>query len=92
MLHLRRGVFTVEDKDPSVLWQINTDKIFNLWYTLLEKQTNRWMICDYTDEDIVNRHRAILDNILPRNLLRRTHSFAIENVPYAYYTVKYFAR
>ena len=82
------GVYTVEDKDPGLLWQLGSDKIFHLWYDLLAKQTNRWQICDYSNDDILHKYRPILDNILPRNLFQRSNTFSLEIIPYAYFMVK----
>ena len=48
-----KEIYTVEDKDPSVLWQANNDKIFNLWFHLLSNQPQRWKICDYTNDDVL---------------------------------------
>ena len=83
------SVYTVEDKDPSVLWQVNTHKIFDLWYSLFEKQPTRWHISNLTEEDVVAKYQSILSNILPSNLLRRGRTFTADHIPYAYYTIKY---
>ena len=34
--------FTVEDKDPSVLWRMRNDRIFNFWYYLMAACPIRW--------------------------------------------------
>ena len=44
------AVFTLEDKDPSVLWRIEGNKMFDFWYKLFENSPDRWRICDFTNE------------------------------------------
>ena len=45
--------YTVEDKDPSVLWEMHTPAIFNFWYKLLSPSPDRWEIIEETTEQIL---------------------------------------
>ena len=81
--------FTVEDKDPSVLWQMSSNVIFDFWYTLMTKCPDRWKICKVPDVEILKRYRVVLDTILPKSLIGESNAFSWKRVPYAYFTVKY---
>ena len=75
------STFTIEDKDPSVLWRICNNRVFRYWYQLFENSPDRWEICDYTHEEVIAKYRAILDPILPRNLLPRATAFGMSQLP-----------
>lgn len=34
-------VFTVEEKDPSILWKLTGDRIFDFWHSLMTNSPNR---------------------------------------------------
>lgn len=63
MLNLYMWDVTVEDKGPSVLWKLGTNEIFGLWYNLLQKQTGRWQICDYTTLYSTTSYLVIFFNV-----------------------------
>ena len=81
--------YTVEDKDPSVLWRLNSNHIVEFWRNLLKQSPDRWAITNHTEDEVIQYYRSILDNILPRNLLQKRNTFSATNVPYTYFTVKY---
>lgn len=80
--------FTVEDKDPSVLWQMQDDSIFNFWYYLMSHCPERWEILTLTTEEALRKYRDIMNQILPKSLLGK-HAFSSRNLPYAYFTIKF---
>ena len=86
---VKDATFTVEDKDPSILWQIMSDDIFNFWRHTMSEASDRWEIHDCPTADILQKYRGILDYVLPRNLLRSSNSFSTKHIPYTYFTVKH---
>lgn len=83
------ATYTIEDKDRSVLWRLNTSAIFGFWKGLWDKAKDRWVIVTRTEKEVVRYYRSILDNTLPRNLLQKRNTFSGVNIPYIYFTVKF---
>lgn len=54
-------VYTVEDKDPSILWRLRSNRIYDFWYYLMTNATTRWEIQTIPDETILQNYRTILD-------------------------------
>ena len=42
-------VYTIEDKDPSVLWRFNNNVLFDYWYGLFHQHPERWSIIDHSE-------------------------------------------
>ena len=80
--------YTVEDKDPSILWRMKNIRIFAFWYKLMSGSPDRWEVQDIPDDTILKNYRGILDSILPRSLVGKSNAFSMVHVPYAYFTIK----
>ena len=85
----RDTIITVEDKDPSILWQMRTDNIIKFWRNTLEKAKDRWQVIETPTTSIVTMYHKLLNKIVPRNLMPSSNSFGTRNLPYAYFTVKH---
>ena len=83
------ATFTVEDKDPSILWQIMSDDLFTFWRHTMSEASDRWGIHDCPTTDILQPYIGIVDYVLPRNLLLSHNSFSTKHIPYTYFTVKH---
>ena len=53
-------IYTVEDKDPSILWQMNSTTIFNCWFSLMAGSPDRCSIVQLSSEEILNTTAACL--------------------------------
>ena len=85
----KEKIVTVEDKDPSVLWQINSDYMLNFWFRSLTAYSDRWEIHGIPDKSILHFYTSIIDSILPNSLFARGTAFSTKHIPYTYFTVKY---
>ena len=85
----RSAIFTVEDKGPSVLWQLNGNSLMYFWKQMMEKASDRWEIQKATNKEILSKYHDILKNVLPRNLTPGSNTFGTPQLPYAYFTVKF---
>ena len=84
------NVYTVEDKDPSILWQLKGTRIYDFWYRLMANSPKRWEIQSISSDAILKNYRTILDTILPKSLIGKAgNAFSLAHVPYAYFTIKY---
>ena len=81
--------FTVEDKDPSVLWQMGSTCLFSYWFYLMTHAPERWEVQAISKETVLKNYRGILDTILPKSLIGVSNAFSSVHIPYAYFTVKY---
>ena len=49
-------IYIVEDKDPSVLWQMGNYCIFDYWYNIMASCSDRWGIQHIGDIDILKKN------------------------------------
>ena len=61
-------IYTVEDKDPTALWQMSSSSIFTFWYKLMQPCPQRWEILSMPTAEVLKSYREILDHILPPSL------------------------
>jgi hypothetical protein len=83
------NIYTVEDKDPSVLWRMSSTSIFRFWHKLIESCPQRWEIMSVPTAEILDNYRRIIDRILPNSLIGGSTAFSTVHLPYAYFTIKY---
>ena len=83
----RDTIIIVEDKDPSILWQMSTDNI-KFWRNTLEKAKDRWQVIETPTTNIVTMYHKLLNKVVPRNLMPGSNSFGTKNMPYAYFPKK----
>ena len=81
-------VVTVEDKDPSILWISTDGSLLKHWFFQLLLVPSRWEVLALAPADVLCSYRCILGSILPRSLLPLIKDMYLDNIPYAYCTVK----
>ena len=45
--------YTIEDKDPSVLWRLNSTNILDYWHGLSKQRPDRWAVAGHPEEQVL---------------------------------------
>lgn len=80
-------IYTVEDKDASILWRARRD-LFDSWFMMLQLAQERWQIINVPMSLAVKKYRIIINAILPRKLMPTNDSMSQKHLSYACFTIK----